>query len=452
MPVWKSLFGAIAFLLLLKAGCTPVSNLAQPEPSKPTVDAADAAAATDASGAAASATPQKAGQTPATASAAARFASGTSAPGIPYEVNANKIYLAATVNDVASRWFILDNGAAFNVVDEDQVKPLGLSLSDISSVRGAGESSVNIAVGSALKINLPGVEFHEPSVTVLPVSGSIARYEGRRVDGLLGYDFFKRFVVEIDYAAGRINLHEPQTYNYAGAGERIPLRINKGHAFITATLALPGGKSVESELLVDTGFRTGLTLNTPFVTEHRLLSSVPKKLDFLKAVGVGGEYRLAVARIVSVRLGRHTIASPVVGLSRAESGVLSGDDYAGIIGAEILRRFKVTFDYSRRQMILEPNAHFDQPHDYDKSGLLLRAAAHDLSGVEIYQVIEGSPAAAAGLREGDKIEAVNGRPVANFTLEQLRRGFAQAVGTEYRLRFARDGKLSEVKLRLRRLI
>ncbi|HEX8128483.1 MAG TPA: aspartyl protease family protein [Pyrinomonadaceae bacterium] len=439
--MWKSLFGAIAFLLLLKAGCTPVTNLAQPELTKPTANAAvDTGSATAAA--------ESAGQTP----ASFRFTSGTSAPGIPYESNANKIYLSATVNDIASRWFILDSGAAFNVVDEEQVKTLGLNLSDISAVRGAGERSVNIAVGSAVKISLPGVEFKEQSVTVLPVSDSIARYEGRRVDGLLGYDFFKRFVVEIDYAAGRINLHAPQTYNYAGAGERIPLEINKGHIFVSATLALPDGKSVESTLLVDTGFRTGLTLNTPFVAEHGLLASVPKKLDFLKAVGVGGEYSLAVARIRSVRLGHHTIASPVVALSRAESGVLAGGDFDGIIGAEILRRFKVIFDYSRRQMILEPNAHFDQPHDYDKSGLLLRTAGRNLSGVEVFQVIEGSPAAAAGLREGDTIEAVNGRSAAAFTLERLRRGFAQAEGTEYRLRIGRGGKLTETKLRLRRLI
>jgi predicted aspartyl protease len=381
-----------------------------------------------------------------------RFASGTSARGIPYEINANKIYLSAKVNDTAPCWFILDSGAAFNVVDEDQVKPLGLTLSDISTVRGAGEQSVNIATGSAIKINLPGVEINEPHVTVLPVSAAIASFEGRRIDGLLGYGFFKRFVVEIDYAAQHLNLYDPQTYNYTGTGDQIPLSINKGHVFVSATLSLPNGDSVVADLLVDTGFRTGLTLNTPFVAEHRLLTSVPKKLDFVKAVGVGGEYRIAVARIKSIKLGRYTINAPVVGLSRAESGVLSGGDYAGILGAEILRRFKVIFDYSRRRMIIEPNAHFDQPHEHDKSGLLLRAVGKNFNAFKVFQVIDHSPAAEAGLREGDTLEAVNGIPAANFTLEQLRRNFTQPEGTAYLLRVSREGKLTETKLRLRRLL
>ncbi|HJR08151.1 MAG TPA: aspartyl protease family protein [Pyrinomonadaceae bacterium] len=441
MPICKSLFGTIAFMLLLIAACAPVTNLARPELPKPTVSAEQPEL--NAGGAAESA----AGQT----SASLRFASGTSARGIPYEVNANKIYLSAKVNNTPC-WFILDSGAAFNVVDEDQVKTLGLSLSGISSVRGAGEQSVNIATGSAIKINLPGVEINEPQVIVLPVSASIGSFEGRRVDGLLGYDFFKRFVVEIDYAAQRLNLYDPQQYNYAGAGEEIPLDINKGHVFVSSTLSLPDGNSVVVDLLVDTGFRTGLTLNTPFVTQHSLLTSVPKKIDPVKAVGVGGEYKIAVARIKSLKLGRYTINSPVVGLSRAESGVLSGGNYAGIIGAEILRRFKVIFDYSRRRMIIEPNAHFDQPHEYDKSGLLLRAVGKNFNAFKVYQVMDNSPAAAAGLREGDTLEAVNGIPAATFTLEQLRRNFAQAEGTQYLLRVSREGKLTETKLKLRRQV
>lgn len=442
MPICKSLFGTLVFLLLLIASCTPVTNLARSESPQPAVNAERSGQ--NAHGARAESAEQ--------AAAPLRFASGTSARDIPYEVNANKIYLSAKVNNTSPCWFILDSGAAFNVVDEDQVKPLGLSLSDISAVSGAGEQSVNIATGSAVRINLPGVEFNEPQVIVLPVSASIAGFEGRRVDGLLGYDFFKRFVVEIDYAAQRLHLHDSQKYNYTGAGEEIPLEIDRGHPFVSATLSLPNGEAVAADFLVDTGFRTGLTLNTPFVTEHRLLTSVSKKIDPVKAVGVGGEYKIAVARIKSVKLGRYTINSPVVGLSRAESGVLSGGSYAGIIGAEILRRFKVIFDYSRRRMIIEPNAHFDQPHDYDKSGLLLRAAGKNFNAFKVYQVFDKSPAAEAGLREGDTLEAVNGISAATFTLEQLRRNFSQAEGTEYLLRFSREGKLTETKLRLRRLV
>ena len=51
---------------------------------------------------------------------------------------------------------------------------------------------------------------------------------------------------------------------------------------------------------------------------------------------------------------------------------------AGNIGNEILRRFKVTFDYSRAQMILEPNNAIDQPDEFDMSGLSPLAEESDL--------------------------------------------------------------------------
>ena len=142
MPICKNLFGTIAFLLLLKAGCTPVTNLARPELPKPAVNA-------ERSELNAGVAAESAGQT----AVSPRFASGTSARDIPYELNANKIYLSARVNDTIPCWFILDSGAAFNVVDEDQVKPLGLSLSDISAVVSpafsSGRSALTAGFGSS---------------------------------------------------------------------------------------------------------------------------------------------------------------------------------------------------------------------------------------------------------------------------------------------------------------
>ena len=429
-----------ACLTLLAVGCTPAANTAQSNAIVPALNSDQASPVANRE------------SSPAQLDSRYRFATGSSAPDIPFELNANKIYLSVRINDQGPFSFILDSGAAFDVLDEERAKALGVKWSDGSVVTGAGEGSVIIAVGTGVSLSLAGLEIVKPNITILPINSSISENEGRAVDGLLGYDFFKAFVVEIDYANQRLSVYEPQTYHYAGSGEIIPLQENHGHTFINTTLAFADGRRVQARLLLDTGARMALTLNTPFVDGQRLVATTPQIIDSTTSIGVGGPYRSAVARIESLRLGQLTIKSPVAAFSRAKSGVLAGSDFDGIIGAEILRRFKVTIDYSRQQMIVEPNAHLNGPYEYDMSGLVLTAEGQDFKTYKIYRVLDRSPAAESGLEEGDQIAALNGQPAANFTLEQIRQMFTRGAGVEYKLSVRRNKQSLNVVLRLRELI
>lgn len=381
-----------------------------------------------------------------------RFTSGSSAKGIPFEINANKIYLRVHVNNKGPFSFILDSGAAFDVLDEEQARAMNVEFSDEAVVRGAGEGSVRISAGAGVSLSLAGLEIVKPNITILPIHSSISNNEGRDVDGLLGYDFFKRFVIEIDYANKRISIHDQKTYQYAGTGKIIPLEENNGHTFINTTLVLADGRQLPVRLLVDTGARMGVMLNTPFVDSHQLVGTTTQIIDPVISIGVGGSYRSAVARIESLRLGPFTMKEPVVTLSRSKSGVLAGSGYDGIIGAEILRRFKVIFDYSRQQMIVEPNANLNEPYKYDMSGLVLVAEGSSLKTYKIYQVLDRSPAAESGLQKDDEIRVINGQPAANFTLEQIRQMFTERAGVEYKLGIQRNNQLLTVVLKLRKLI
>jgi hypothetical protein len=64
-------------------------------------------------------------------------------------------------------------------------------------------------------------------------------------------------------------------------------------------------------------------------------------------------------------------------VSQDKGGALASSKYDGLIGSEILRRFKVIFDYTRGRLMLERNDHFDEPIEYDMSGISLRAYGND---------------------------------------------------------------------------
>jgi membrane-associated protease RseP (regulator of RpoE activity) len=163
------------------------------------------------------------------------------------------------------------------------------------------------------------------------------------------------------------------------------------------------------------------------------------------------ESRQAIGRVPTVQIGRFTFKKTVAVFFQDKQGVVSLSEFDGIIGAEIWRRFKVIFDYSRGQMILEPNRYISDSEQYDMSGMLLIAEGTDFRTFKVRRMIENSPATLAGLREGDIISAIDGKPTSNLTLEQVRQMFKQK-GRSYRLTVERDGQKIQTKIKLRRLI
>lgn len=378
-----------------------------------------------------------------------RFKSNFNASNIPFEINANKIYVRVSINNAGPFWFMLDSGAGFNVVDSKRAAALGIGHQGTSELRGAGEAAITASVGTNVSLGLTGLELFNQQILLLSLDSMLSFSEGRTVDGLLGYDFFKRFVVEINYADRRLNIYDAQTYKYDGAGVVLPLKIQRNHAFISTTLVMPGDNHVQGEFLVDTGLRPGLTLNTPFVEEYKVPA---RNIEAITGVGIGGEVRSVVGRVPALFLGRYHVRNPVVAFARSNQGVLASPDFTGIVGGGILQKFKVIFDYPGQRLILEANADFTEPDEFDMSGLFVIAEGAALNNFKIYSIVTNSPGDEAKLRAGDVIEKIDGRPASSFTLEQVRQIFKEGDGKTHLLGVRRGKKFWATKITLRRLI
>jgi C-terminal processing protease CtpA/Prc len=121
----------------------------------------------------------------------------------------------------------------------------------------------------------------------------------------------------------------------------------------------------------------------------------------------------------------------------------------GNLGNGVLRRFNVTFDYSRAVMLLERNERYDEPFEWDMSGM--RLAPTGQSGLRIEALVEGSPAAKVGLAIDDVVTHVNGQVVSKDDAQSLRRMLEQD-GAVVRVSATRNGEILEFKFKLRRLV
>jgi photosystem II stability/assembly factor-like uncharacterized protein/predicted aspartyl protease len=373
-----------------------------------------------------------------------RSRAGGKVAAIPFEISGNLIFLQVRINDSAPLWFILDTGASVHVIKQQRAAELGLKLESDEQAFGGTPGAKGVS------LSLTGARLVNQTIFAAPTE-SLEPSVGRNVDGILGYDLFNSFVVEIDYLARRLNLYESKDYRYQGRGEAIPIIIEDNTPFVRARLTQPAANSAEGKFLVDTGASNALNVFAPFDNAHRFSSSVTKMLQSA-GVGFTSKSRTRTGRIHRLQLGRLIINNVVASFSPMAEGEASEDEAGdGEIGGELLRRFKVIVDSARGRIILEPNAAYGEPFHGSLTGVSIAAEGPDFKTFKARSVLDHSPAAEAGLRAGDIITAINGQPASRFTAEQLRRMFRQE-GRNYILNIRRGGESLRVSLRTRRLI
>jgi len=275
---------------------------------------------------------------------------------LPVEISAqHSIFVQASLNGSRPLWFLLDSaGGSPLIVDRRRAVEMRLPVDGKGLGIGAGEELFQVTYSQGVSINVAGLQLNDQIVAATPLD-NLRRYAGRDLDGILGYGLFSRFVVEVHYASGTVNLYEPGSYQYTGRGQILPATLDGKHFCITAKINIDGVGPLDAKLMVDTGAGQILTtLNTPYVDSHRLLSDGWNKATSRVQVGLGGETRVFAAHARALELGRFVFHDLTVELSRDRRGLMASADFDGILGGEMLRRFKVIFDHSRQRIILEP--------------------------------------------------------------------------------------------------
>ena len=269
------------------------------------------------------------------------LAADTNSAAVPIEYRRGQLMVPVRVGTNMMS-FLLDTGYGMTMLRADHAAAMQLRKTGRITIVGiAGEEPADVFEGPEFHIG----EKNWKSRRVAALPENPARR--RRRDGILGSGFFRRFVVEIDSVAKQLTIHEPGTYQYAGKGDVLPIRFKSSTPIVTATVVLTNGSEVKTEFEVDTGCDGGLCIGKHFVDEHQLAASGRES----QRQGVGGGAATRGGSLPKLRLGKVEVTNPSANFFLEGSPVDA--PLAGHIGSEILRKYRVIFDYSRKQMILE---------------------------------------------------------------------------------------------------
>jgi len=273
---------------------------------------------------------------------------------IVYEPFAGLILVAVTIGDSPPLDFVLDSGATqSSITDPFLARVLGLEVKEAGLARGVGSGAARVLEAEDTCIRIDGIEVLRARLVVHDIGIRLAELAGREIHGFLGADLFERFVVEIDPVGRRLLLHDPETFDYRGGGYEVPLEVVDRRPVVQGTVVVKeGGKEVPVRLVADTGSSRSLSL----ITKSRRHLKPPAEQTLGASVGVVGETIVVVASTRRLRLG--SIVAEDIETAWFEAyrvpAVRNIENLNGILGNQLLSRFRTFFDYRGGRLVLEP--------------------------------------------------------------------------------------------------
>jgi Aspartyl protease/PDZ domain len=370
---------------------------------------------------------------------------------IPFELVTRHIVLKVRINNSRPLSFVFDTGDKVGVVDTDVAKELGLKLEGQLRVGGAGADTLPGSFVKEATWSLPGLEgFSQPISIAIPL-GRMAARAGHDFDGIVGSDFIRQYVVEVDYQNRVLKLHDRDKFSYSGAGESIPIQLNQmGYPLLDAEVTPANGDSVKGKFVLDLGSSGSLVLMSPVVAQHNLLGNGMKTIKALGVGGAGGQSNGQIGRVRSLQIGKFTIANPITLFSEDKAGAMSSTQLVGNIGQLIAGKFKVFLDYNHTRIILEPNSSFGLAMDRATAGVVLTTEGKDYTTVRVSDVLDNSPASEAGIQKDDIVLSIDGKPAGELKATKIAEMF-ERPGT-YKLTIRRGEQTLQVPLTPRKLI
>lgn len=376
--------------------------------------------------------------------------------------------------------FLLDTGVKETMV-------FGKSLGEVDSTifknkfqglgRNAGVDGI-LAINNHVIVGKKMEDIDHPIFILDNEHIDISSRIGVEVNGILGSRFFSDYRIEFDFLKKRIkvfpNENTPKSWSKLTI---LAIEVIGSRPFVKISVQ-QDNLEINGKALIDMGNSDAVLLLKNRLKDYEVRP--PFISDYI-GQGFNGEIYGLRNRIKKLTIGPFQMSFPLVAYPEFESvqNAKIVNERIGSIGNELLRRFKIIFDYPNKQIYLSKNRNFDKFYYLNMSGLeivhngmkwekqevpvtLKRDDSKDINFnnklqfkfvlkplFKIDMVREASPAQLAGLRRDDKILAVNGKSVSAYTLEDLTNLMKSEEGKEITMKIERNGIKIDVRFTLR---
>lgn len=337
---------------------------------------------------------------------------------VPGEVVGQYLVVTAKWDRHGPYHFLIDTGASTNLVSPLFAGRYGVPMHDRVTgddlkvpVRSSDGATSNLPAVMLRNVEFGDARFENTPALIYDCS-AISLHLGVPIDGILGFPFFRNVLLTLDYPEHRMILAPTGSASALQPGSTIHFNNSQHVPIIPLGL---GNKTFFA--LVDSGSDSTLRLN-PLGMDF-VYAQAPRPGPFVATVS--GDVQQTVARLdQTILLGAYRLDHPVAEITSELPA----------IGGSVLKNFVVTFDQKRNQVTFYRNSTL--PITFPP----LRSAGISVAKAGAYWriigVIADSPAARAGVEEGDLITRINQEPVDKWGVQR----YADLVQKSKKITFA----------------
>ncbi|WP_411767875.1 aspartyl protease family protein [Winogradskyella sp. A3E31] len=383
--------------------------------------------------------------------------------------------------------FVLDTGVSkpilFNIVNTDSLKIKNVQTIYLQGLGGDGTIEAlrsrknTLKVGRAITVNQDVYVVFDSSINFTPRLGV-------PVHGIIGYDIFKDFIVEVNYQAKFIRLHKPQYFKPKKSKKWVTMPINlyKSKPYLDAQVQIRDSLR-PVKLLIDTGGSDSVWL-----FEDKAQGIIYEQNQYFEdflGKGLSGAVYGKRSKLKEFKIGDFSIEN--VNVAYPDSSALSiARNYRernGSVAGNILKRFNYFFDYGNKEIHIKKNGNFKLPFYYNNAGIVLEQSGKRLvrerysskgfdaynssendgaTKIDVsinyryvlmpaYQIVElreSSNAKEIGLEIGDVLVSINNKETHTLSLQEVNKYFYDKEGKSISIKVDRDGAIYTYRFKL----